>query len=491
MLLDHRGSPLGIAESVSLAEAVSLEEPGWLQLGGTGNKDTDITNHRTMGEEAWKAYLFHPLARRQADFLTAFIAGDGFGISANDQEAQPAIDAFVEDPANRFDESSEELARRFEIEGEIFAVLFQQNGKVILREIEPAEIEEIITDPDDVTKPLWYQHRFTRQKWVLSGYETTTVDQFIPALGASDADLAKVTIDENKAVRDRVVCHLKFGAVSNRKRGVSPLSSHIAWLRRYTNMLRIREDNNRARSSWVWDVKVEGDAGAVNAVRSKHAKPPRTGSINVHSDKETWTAQSPNVGAGDAKDDLRAVLLMSVAGSGLPEHALTGDASNGNFASSKVQDMPMLKLIGSRQKKWRTFWGLIFGYVLAAALKAGDIPSHVVDKLKDEAGNDTEKKRPIRITVTVTYPAIYTQSADDRVKEAQAARLWHDMGVSLRTVMAEADYDYDDEMDQRLEEETDARRRTITAVQGDVARDLDSAAARLAQPDEVPAEPPS
>lgn len=491
MLLDQHGNPLGIAESESMAEAQTLEEPGWLQLGGTSIKDTDIHHHRTMADEAWKAYIFHPLARRQADFLTAFVAGQGFGLSANDQEAQPAVDAFMDDVSNRMDQAVEELARRYEIEGELFVVLFQARGRVLLREHEPAEIEEIITDPDDITKPLWFWRIFRERRWSGKGYTEVLREQFIPALGATDEELAKVDVPQDLAVRDRVMVHMKFGTVSTRKRGVSPLSSHLAWMRRYSNSLRYREDNLRARSTWVWDVSVEGDDKVVAATKAAYKKPPRPGSLNIHSNKVAWQAQAPNVGASDAKDDLRAMLMMSVAGSGLPEHVLTGDASNGNYASSKVQDMPMLKLIESRQKAWSGFWARVISYVLAAALKAGTIPARVTDKIKDEQGNDKSVTRPIRTTVTVTYPAIYTQSADDKVKEAQAGRLWHDIGVSLRTVMADADYDYDSEMDQRVEEEMDARKRTISSVQADVAKDLGSAMARLDQPGAAPAVPPS
>jgi hypothetical protein len=479
-----------LAETVHLAEAVSLDEPGWVLLGGTSIKDTDLQTHRQMAEEAWKAYLFHPMGRRQADFLTAFVAGQGFGISADDQEAQPVVDAFMEDAGNRMDQAVEELARRFEIEGEVFVVLFQSRGQVQMREIEPAEIEEVITDPDDVSKPLYYWRRWTQRRWSGRSYVEVDKEQFIPALGATDADLAKVDVPEDVTVRDRVCCHLKFGAVSTRKRGVSPFV-HLPWMRRFSSMLRVREDNLRARSSWVWDVSVEGDDKTVNAVKNRIKKPPRPGSTNVHTNKEVWEAKAPDVGAGDAKEDMREVKLMNVTGSGLPEHVLTGDASNGNYASSKVQDMPMLKLIEGRQKAWSGFWKRIIGYVITAAIKAGTVPAKVTDKIKDEQGTEKSVTRPIRITVTCTYPAIYTQSADDRVKEAQAARLWHEMGVSLRTIMADADFDYDAEMDQRLEEEMDSRRRSINSVQADVARDLGTAAARLEQPDETPAEPPS
>lgn len=490
MLVDHLGRRLELAETVHL-EAQSLEEPGWIQMGGTSIKDATPESHRKLGEEAWKAYLYHPMGNRQVEFITSFIAGEGFGVSADDQEAQPAIDAFVEDPENRWDEAHEEIVRRVEIEGEAFVVLFAKNGNVRMREIEPAEIEEIITDPDDVNKPLWYWRQFTRKVWSGKSYTEIGIEQFIPALGATNDELKKVAVPPDLMVTDRVVAHMKLGTVSTRKRGVSPMASHMAWMRRYSSMLKTREDNLKARAAWVWDVSVEGEASAVNAVKAKHLKPPRSGSINVHSSKEAWLAQSPDVGGEDAKDDIRAFLMMVVAGSGLPEHVVTGDASNGNFSSSKVQDMPMVRLIKSRQKKWGGFWNRVFGYVIAAKLKAGDVPETVTDELKDQQGAKTKKSRPIRTTVTTAYPDVYMMSPDDRVKASQAARAWHEMGVSLRTLMGEADYDYDDELDQRVEEETDARRKTISAVQADVARDLDDAASRLDEPDEPPAEPQS
>lgn len=491
MLLDHLGRPMDIAESVHIGEAVNLEEPGWIQMGGSTDKDAAPGDHRKMGEEAWKAYLFHPMGSRQVEFITSFIAGLGFKVKADDQEAQPAVDAFVSDPANRWDEAHEEIVRRGEIEGEAFVVLFQQNGKVVMREIEPAEIEEIICDPDDVNTPLWYFRAYRRRVWSGRSYNEVLVEQFIPALGATNEQLARVSVPLDLAVKDRVVTHIRFGGVSTRKRGVSPMASHLSWMRRYSAMLVSRDDNLKARSSWAWDVSVDSsDAKVVNAYKDQHKKPPRPGSINVHSSKVVWEPMAPNVGAGDAKEDLRAVKMMSVAGSGLPEHALTGDASNGNFASSKVQDMPMIKLIESRQKRWSSFWRRVFGYVMAAEIKAGTLPSKVTDELKGEGETTTKKVRPIRTTVTCMYPEIYMQSAEERLKQAQAARLWGELGVSNRTLMGQADFDYDAELDQSLEEATDERLKTINAVHADVARDLDQAAARLAQPDEPPEEPP-
>jgi len=73
----------------------------------------------------------------------------------------------------------------------------------------------------------------------------------------------------------------------------------------------------------------------------------------VHNENIKWEAKSPNIGAGDAKDDIRELGNQVGAALSMPEFMIRGDAANANYASTDVV-YQAFKIVVEAQEG---FWG--------------------------------------------------------------------------------------------------------------------------------------
>jgi len=96
-------------------------------------------------------------------------------------------------------------------------------------------------------------------------------------------------------------------------------------------------DVYKSSTLWVWLFKVSWDWWKDLSATERKAfqSPPKPASIKVI-DKESEFAPTTSGGRLGATGDVREFKLMATAGSGLPEYIVTGDASNANYASTKV-----------------------------------------------------------------------------------------------------------------------------------------------------------
>ncbi|MHB8928936.1 MAG: hypothetical protein ACYC9Q_15060, partial [Bacillota bacterium] len=230
----------------------------------------------------------------------------------------------------------------------------------------------------------------------------------------------------------------KRPTVSTRRRGLSDLASHLYWLTQFKQLLDYRVILNKARAAFVWHQKVDGTQAEVEAAASKTGKPPKAGTVKTTSSKITWEALAPNVGGGDAEPDLRAVKLMVVAGSGLPEHVVTGDSSNANYASTAEAGFSHEKQVEDDQDTFAFYLKKLLRRVIKAKQDAGMLAIEFF--YRDDDGNPTDKLIPDRDLIQITFPEIRPQ---DPLKEASALQIDESQGwVSKETAASKRGYDW-------------------------------------------------
>ena len=129
-----------------VSESIDGEEPGYTKLGDVEDKNITLDYLKKIRHEAWKAVLTNPLAKRQIRNVTSYLVGRGLKISSPSIDAQEIIDDFIHDPENYWELFVREESNRLQIDGEIIVLLFINtgNGKVMVRDIEPSEITEVI-----------------------------------------------------------------------------------------------------------------------------------------------------------------------------------------------------------------------------------------------------------------------------------------------------------------------------------------------------------
>jgi hypothetical protein len=377
-----------------VSESIDGEEPGYTKLGDVEDKNITLDYLKKIRHEAWKAVLTNPLAKRQIRNVTSYLVGRGLKISSPSIDAQEIIDDFIHDPENYWELFVREESNRLQIDGEIIVLLFINtgNGKVMVRDIEPSEITEVILSPDDYRKILALRRVHTRKIYSddFKSFKTETIDEYIKP-GEPDPN------NEN-IIRDFLF--IKMPIIATQFRGIPELSSHLYWLKKYRQLLDARVVLNEGRAAFLWDVTVDGTDKDVKDVREKNSKPPRPGTVKFHNKQVTWEPKSLNINAQESEADLRAVKLMAVAGSGQPEYMITGDASNANFASTQETTFSFLKCLEDYQDLYEYFLGALFNKVFYYAQKYGEAP----ETFKDVNGEEIKGDELINITFPETKP---------------------------------------------------------------------------------------
>lgn len=451
-LLDRLLNPFIESRVARLLETVVLDEKGWSLLSDQASaKDLSLATHAEQQKQAWLAYTTSPLAKRQVKYTTSFLIGRGFKVTSVDPDVQAVIDEFTGDEENEWEVALRELANRWQIEGEVFLFLFinRLSGRTIMRDIESSEIQDVIIDSDDARKVIGYKRVYVVRTWDRTAqmYRTEPRIQFIYP-GAS------VEGDENTILD---VVFWKRPTVSTRKRGLSDLASHLYWLTQFKQLLDYRVILNKARAAFVWHQKVGGGPVEVENAKKAAEKPPKPGTVKTTSDKIEWEAVAPNVGGGDAEPDLRAVKLMIVAGSGLPEHVATGDASNANYASTAEAGFAHEKQVEDDQDLFAFYLKKLLRRVVRAKQEAGLLGAEFF--YRDDDGNATDKPIPDRDLIQITFPEIRPQ---DPLKEASALQIDESQGwVSKETAASRRGYDW------KLEKEKIDKERAERPAAGD------------------------
>lgn len=131
-------------------------------------------------------------------------------------------------------------------------------------------------------------------------------------------------------------------------RGESDLAPILPWLKRYARWLEDRVRLNRYRTTFLWDVTVQGTEADIRSAQARYRTPPEPGSVNVHSPTETWEAKRPNIEADDAAPDGRALRMVLSAGAGMPLHWM-GEPEGSTRTTAKESAQPALQHLVARQ----------------------------------------------------------------------------------------------------------------------------------------------
>ena len=150
----------------AIGSGMQLVEPGWATLAGA-NEEHEIDP--LLREEAIKASYYYwqldPLMGNAVRLIKDYTFGRGITWDAQDPETEKALNRFWDDRDNGILNKAEgqwQLSERIQLAGEVFEIFFvnRLTGAVKMRIVEPEEITQIITDPDDKSKVLYYERKW-------------------------------------------------------------------------------------------------------------------------------------------------------------------------------------------------------------------------------------------------------------------------------------------------------------------------------------------
>lgn len=310
------------------AAPVTASSDGWTAVGTTGQaNDRDWLELQGLYTDALEAWRKHPHARRIIDLTTDHVLGDGMKPVASGQIGR-FINQFWNHRQNRMDLRLPSMVDELSRAGNLFVILFRNpgDGMSYVRIIPQSQIIKIVTAEND--------------------WETEL--EFHEMRGIGEPPRIWLSPDHpDSGAADAVMLHYAVNRPVGALWGDGDLAVVIPWLLRYARMLEDRVRLNWAARVFYWFVRVP--KSAVQATRAKYnANQPPPGSIIVHDEGETWDMKTPNLGAGDAANDLQAVRMMISVGSGQPPH-WHGDSMDVNLATATAMERAAVRHLKRRQ----------------------------------------------------------------------------------------------------------------------------------------------
>ena len=393
--------------------------------------------HRTIIGQARLVASRSEVALAALENLTNYTIGDGFGYSfaakdEDDTEArkwaelcQRISDNF--DEANGFTEDGERsLFERSRQDGEFFACLTHRGGSnVSLRQVDPC----FITEPDNRQGVEEYAGLPTGLEWKYG----VAADQGDPT--RVHAYFAEWNGDANDwdVIPPESMVHLKLNVSPEVKRGLSDYYAVHGNLTRGEKLLGntlegaagqaaiayIREHAMGTTSDAISDMVVGAatktitettDRGGQNTRNIRNAKPGEIHDVTAGTKYQAGPMGSPN--GPRFVEVVQAAMRMVGIRWAMPEYMISGDASNGNFASTLVAEAPFTKATEARQSVYsRKYREIKWKAVGIVAKRTGLFGNVSLAKIK----------RRVQLTVDTPEVAVRNRVEDHTIKVGEHA----------------------------------------------------------------------
>lgn len=371
-----------VTERLKAASAPSAEDTQWRKL--TGNDDRSllpITQDR-MIEIAYWLWETNPLAGWLVDITTAFILAEGLPYEAKNPDVKDVLDKFWDDPVNRMSLYFPKHVNELQMYGELCLPAFtaKQTGRVRLGFVDPARIDKVVTDPENVRMIIGV----LTKSWtgMIGSYSVTAEPKQYKTILPEEADY--VLSPTARQLRDQFTdgeCFFwSINNVTNSPRGRSSLLPVADWLDAYEQFLFDYTDKWPQFNSFVWDLLVQGgDDKAIKEQLANFTK--KSGSAFGHNEKVTLAAVTPDLKSVDAQVGARIFRNHIMGRWGYPEHWY-GGGGDVNRATASEMDLPALKIMSQKQLNIKYILEDMLGYQIRQARNARYL------KVSDEEARD-------------------------------------------------------------------------------------------------------
>jgi len=334
----------------TVEDELKLEDAGWISLSASS---VDIIPNDKRIENLKASRLYHaldPLAHQAIRLWTDYTLGSGITWGAEDEGVKKVLEAFWNSRANKGVLSAQgqrKSSDKLLVDGEIFFAVFLASSEALIRRINPLEITEIISDPDDIENVMYYKRAWT------TGTGEGKVSIYRSWTNAKDVgckDNAGKVVTATPDAKDALVYHVAYNTIG--QRGNPLLLPALDWLKQYRRFLASRVAIMLALAKFAWRSKVKGGAAAVESVRaSLDGKDIAAGSTLTENLGVDTQPIRQDTGSSGAYQDGRMLKLQVCAAVGIPEQYF-GDISIGNLATAKTVELPMMKMFESYQTVW-------------------------------------------------------------------------------------------------------------------------------------------
>jgi len=340
-------------------------------------------NWRELQKKCWELYRgFGPISsavNSKADYTT----GHGFSIYSSNLEIRTWLKDFIYSYRNRLYAALNGWLIRMLAEGELFVLLiFDEEGRATVRLLEPDRIgkgaskDGILTNPNDVTQTLFYEHYYDRQSSELIPDVSILLnpDVMLPIVKdvegyvESKTERSRGTGGKFKKIGgyNRFILHWKnLTGIHEYKRDMSVISTVLEAVNLYWNAIKWQLDHKKAQCAYTNVIKFsDSPQGRIAYGLWKsltEAERKATGLEGALSPGSTifllpgmeYDVQSPQLSKleGENQD------LLNVAGAGMksPQDMFQGQSAGATHASLRASRSPLEMEIKNVQYKLHNF----------------------------------------------------------------------------------------------------------------------------------------
>lgn len=371
---------------------LALEDRGWVREVTLSNLEFSRLGIQQLVRICRIRAIKNPIVKRASIICRLYVFGRGVEIRSDDDATNNVIQAFLE--KNKAEIGHTGLASKeqdIQTDGSLyFGLPTKPDGTVTVNMIDALEIMDVATDPDDVSKPIYFFRQWNRVELNPSDGRSgnTPMKCWYPSLelveGLVDGSYAPEkrldTIGGIDVNWDMPILRSRDSETPSKWRwAVPPLYALIDWASAYKDFLEDWATIQRTLSRFALMIETKGGQGAIAAYQAllsttfansdgtqiERNPPPVVGSAHV-SGPDNKIQAFKSAGASTSPEQARRLLLMGAAAAGLPE-TFFGDASTGSLATAVSLDRPTELKFSEIQRRWKYDLECILRYVVSVS----------------------------------------------------------------------------------------------------------------------------
>jgi len=356
-----------------IQRAIDDAREGWIPLGG----DQQIQNRQNMRDLSRQAFQRSDVFIKGAlRLMTEFVFEQGIDgpISTDERaEVQVALDGFWNEDSNQealFSTVAQHRgSNQLLVDGDYFAILrggADTDKRTAVRFMPAAQVVDIIRDPFDLTRVLYYKCVVPQLKWDSTknnwGTETDSKTAFYPDIFNIDPnnDPLKDRL-KSHVEKDAHLLHIAINAIDAADFGWPEPAVSLPWFRRHREIAQDQATISKATGALMNVLKVDATAADMDTLRGdvesrsqwadSEANENVTGQFNLLNQQVELSVNRASSRAGEAETNSRMFRMGGAAGLNIPLH-FQADLENANLATARSMDRPTLVHFRAYQSVW-------------------------------------------------------------------------------------------------------------------------------------------
>ncbi|MCA1571191.1 MAG: hypothetical protein LC798_12910 [Chloroflexi bacterium] len=378
-----------------------------------------------LAQRARVAFWQDPIGGRTTEMLADFALGNGLSIpSAEDDEVQEVIDRAWKDPKNQevltsFD-AQRAVSNTLKTQANLFPAAYIRAGKVRVSFLDADTIRDVVPDPEDELRPLYYIGHRRIFRWNVQEdrpeFEELTesgkpkVTYYEHWRNVEDAkrereeepgleplpNVPQEKLDPGRAL----VHHVRTNRLERQHFGVPSAARSLRFLSAMNQFTESRVSKALASAAFVARRVVRGGPSQVTKAAGSVLN--QVGELGAAyrgelggapiGDPETQYGQTPppaaswwtanpgdqlesldlKSGGGEAQADAQIIRAPIASSEGWGQHYI-GDASNANLATATTLELPVLMMVSAWQELLEGLYRWFTDLAIEAAVRAGEL----------------------------------------------------------------------------------------------------------------------